>query len=57
MPHAMPVRSVKKERRYVKEGSGRCHVFFVSMNGFIRIRRVGSRMCGDRRTFLGVNDY
>ena len=29
-PHARPVRSMKKERRYVKDGSGRCHVFLVS---------------------------
>lgn len=30
MPQARPVMSMKKERRYVNEGSGRCHVFFVS---------------------------
>ena len=30
IPQAMPVRSMKKERRYVKEGSGRCQVFLVS---------------------------
>ena len=28
--HATPVRSMNKERRYVKDGSGRCHVFLVS---------------------------
>ena len=27
----MAVRRRKKERRYVNEGSGRCHVFFVSI--------------------------
>ena len=32
-PQARPVRSMKKERRYVKDGSGRCHVFFVSIDG------------------------
>ena len=31
IPQAMPVRSMKKESRYVKEGSGRCQVFFVSV--------------------------
>lgn len=30
IPQARPVMSMKKERRYVNEGSGRCHVFFVS---------------------------
>lgn len=34
MPQARPVISMKKERRYVNDGSGRCHVFFVS-----RVRR------------------
>lgn len=29
-PHASEVRIRKKERRYVKLGSGRCHVFLVS---------------------------
>jgi hypothetical protein len=29
-PQANAVRRRKKERRYVKDGSGRCHVFFVS---------------------------
>ena len=30
-PHARAVRSKKKESRYVKEGSGRCQVFLVSV--------------------------
>lgn len=30
-PHARAVRRRKKERRWVNEGSGRCHVFFVSV--------------------------
>lgn len=29
-PHARAVRRRKNERRYVKDGSGRCQVFFVS---------------------------
>lgn len=29
-PQAKAVMRRKKERRYVKEGSGRCQVFFVS---------------------------
>jgi hypothetical protein len=29
-PQARAVKRRKKERRYVKEGSGRCHVFLVS---------------------------
>lgn len=31
IPHATPVRSWKAERRYVKEGSARWYVFFVSV--------------------------
>ena len=30
MLQARPVKSMKKDRRYVKEGSGRCQVFLVS---------------------------
>jgi hypothetical protein len=30
-PQARAVRRRKNERRYVKDGSGRCHVFFVSI--------------------------
>lgn len=30
-PQANAVRRRKKERRYVKDGSGRCHVFLVSV--------------------------
>lgn len=30
-PHAKAVRRRKKERRYVKDGSGRCQVFLVSI--------------------------
>ena len=29
-PHASDVRSRKNDRRYVKDGSGLCHVFLVS---------------------------
>lgn len=30
-PHASAVSRRKKERRWVKDGSGRCHVFLVSI--------------------------
>lgn len=31
-PHASAVSRRKKERRWVNDGSGRCHVFFVSVS-------------------------
>lgn len=32
-PQARAVRRRKKDRRYANDGSGRCHVFFVSRIG------------------------
>lgn len=33
-PQARAVSRRKKDRRYANDGSGRCHVFFVSIKGF-----------------------
>jgi len=39
---ANDVRSRKKDRRYVNEGSGRCHVFLVS-EAEVNVERRGGR--------------
>jgi hypothetical protein len=47
---AKEVRRRKKERRYVKDGSGRCHVFLVSVNlldGTHMATHLGTYACGN----------
>lgn len=51
-PQANAVNSRKNESRYVNEGSGLCHVFFVSGSVSIRMR---VRMRRSGRTFLPVD--
>ena len=54
MPQARPVRSMKKERRYVKDGSGRCQVFLVSSGACQNLEHC-SRLLERILTFLEYN--
>lgn len=52
-PQARAVRTRKKESRYVKDGSGRCHVFLVS-GGLVRIAHEQHQCAGGQERTLVI---